>query len=166
VKQLGNLKMMKIVNIIDSTPLIMEVPGDYIRCSISGEFRPRDEFCNDAGVQTRTNCTSTYLSKYTDNAVLSARTADIMCSMPFKSLVKQLQRSRELEANSIHIADMIATLLDLQSKNPQTRLVITQSGYYAEGGLADIYVAPELINKGPACGDVDYYSLGDSTQNY
>jgi hypothetical protein len=158
--------MMKIVNIIDGNPQIAEVPDDYIRCSISGEFRPRSEFCDENGIQTRTNCTSTYLAKHADNVVLSARTADIMHKMPFKSLASQLSRARSLEAMSVPIADMIATLLDLQSKNPNTRLVMTQNGYYADGDLADIYTVPELLAKVPACGEVDYYSLGSSSQNY
>ena len=157
---------MKIVNIIDGIPQMMEVPDDYIRCSISGEFRPRSEFCDENGIQTRTNCTSTYLAKHADNVVLSARTADIMREKPFKSLVGQLSRARELEAMSVPIADMIAILLDLQSKNPNTRLVMTQDGYYSQGGFAYIHTVPELLAKVPACGEVDYYSLGNSSQNY
>lgn len=160
---------MKIVNItydseyLHGTPQIMEVPDDYIRCSISGELRPKSEFCNDAGVQTRTNCVRTYFVPTARNAVQSVNTATLMAGPVFKKLQAQLVEEQALLANSQPIGDLIAALRKLQAQNPAARILMSQEGYYAEGRFADLYPEPQHYAKSQG---VCFYSLGHSSQNY
>ena len=66
--------MKKVVNIIDLVPQIMEVSDDYMMCSVSGEYRPKSEFCDDSSNKIRTNCLKTYKMPHTDIVNLTAQT--------------------------------------------------------------------------------------------
>lgn len=148
---------MKVVNIIDGNPLIQEVPDDWIRCLVSGEFRPQDEFVTDG--RWRTNCKRTYELPTVDMHNLSAETKLVKNSEEFKKLQSFLQKEKAFEQNSISVKEMIK---HLQSLPEGSRLIMTQEGYYADGKFANIFVPEpkEQVNG------VQYYTIGHSSQNY
>ena len=155
--------MKKVVNIIGLVPQIVSVPDDYMRCSVSGEMRPKSEFCNDLGVFTSTNCLKTYMMPPADMVNLDAQTKSVIDSVRFKQLTHRLRKEQEYISCSIPIDDMIESLRKLKSISPTARLCIMQEGYYADGAFADIYNEPEFKIQ---IDDVKYYSLGISVQNY
>ena len=153
---------MRVLHIINKTPVIQEVPDDYLLCSISGEFRPRIEFCNSEGVYCRTNCTGTYMMTCNEMSTLETEISAIKKSHKYGELLTLLCKEQVYYAGSISIDSIISDLLELKAKDPGARIVITQAGYYCEGVCADIY-SPELVQK---LNNINYYSIGNSTQNY
>lgn len=149
---------MLVVNIIDGVPSISNVQDHFLRCSISGEFRPLSEFETN-GVRTRTNCERTYRMPTEDMQKLSEQTKAVMQSLQFKKLAQKLQHEQAFRDSSISVKALIAQLHALPE---DAHIVITQEGYYADGQLAEIH-EPELRLKTE---DTAYYSIGHSSQNY
>ena len=149
---------MLVVDIIDGVPSISNVQEHFLRCSISGEFRPLSEFETN-GVRDRTNCERTYHMLTEDARKLSAQTKAVMQSIQFKKLEQKLQHERAFRDSSISVKALIAQLHALPE---DAHIVITQEGYYADGQLAEIH-EPELRLKTE---QAMYYSIGHSSQNY
>ena len=150
---------MNVVNIVDGISRIMAVPDSYIQCSVSGEFRPPEEFQRD-GVQVRTNCIRTYNMSSDDMNVEQQAFLNIQKTADYKKLVKVLCDQNDALANSILVSTMIAWLRELVSQNPNARICMTQDGYYADGKFAQIH-APDVIDS-----TNNLYSIGHSYQNY
>lgn len=149
---------MLVVNIIDGVPSIQNVPDNYLRCSVSGEFRPVEEFETN-GVRSRTNCERTFKMPYEEMQALTAQTKQQMQSIGFKKLLNKLTTQITFRDNSIAVKDLIAQLQELPDN---ARIVITQEGYYADGQLAEIH-EPDIVRKTES---ELYYSIGHSAQNY
>lgn len=152
---------IRVVNIRDFYPRIEAVPVDHIRCSVSGEYRPPGEFMDDAGIQTRTNCTATYLMSVKDSLALKAKTIGIQRTQEYRNLVSALETEAEYFGNSVPVDEMIRDLTELQVKDPGARIMISQSGYYCNGHCAEIH-SPELEYE---ANGTNFFSIGESSQN-
>lgn len=149
---------MLVVNIINGVPSISSVPENYIRCSVSGEFRAVSEFETN-GVRSRTNCERTYKMPTEDMQKLSAQTKKVQDSLEYRKLERELTAQVTFYNGSIAVKDLIAQLQELPDN---ARIVITQEGYYADGKLAEIH-EPDIVRKTET---ELYYSIGHSAQNY
>lgn len=156
--------MKLIVNVIDLVPAIMEVPDDYIQCSVSGEYRPHSEFCDETGKQDRTNCIGTYQLSTLEFNELRGKGITVMKGKIYRDLVNKLHKSVSYRDSSQSVDDVITMLMTLKEKEPNCRIVFTQEGYYADGRLASLYDTPEhaydLIDG------TKVFSIGHSCQNY
>lgn len=152
------IKMKKVVNIIDGVPQIMEVPDNYVQCSISGEFRPPEEFMR-GGEIVRTNCTRTYEMPSDDMEVLRRKIFFVKHSPEYSKLVNGLRSEVASIEWSIPAQQMIDWLKTLVEHNPNARVCITQDGYYAWCGYAEIH-DPILVS-----GTENVYTIGHSSQN-
>ena len=152
-------KIMRIVNIINHELVISDVGDDWIRCSVSGEYRPKEEYYED-GKMVRTNCIRTYK--------LSGREYDLEKEISTKLLKSNAANSKRIKINQdytnhnegIAVNDLIKILTDFAEKNPKARIVATQEGYYCDGQFADIHT-PEPLETYP-----NLYSISHSAQNY
>lgn len=138
---------------------IDEVPLDWIRCSVSREYRPLEEFCDSDGRFVRTNCTKT---SEMDSETLSQYR--IACDTAVKSVnyTNQLARymaDRDAIGSSILVSDLIAALSVLPA---DSRVCMTQRGYHSSGKYANIFL-PELE---VVVGGVNIYAIGHSEQEY
>lgn len=148
---------MRVAHLKDGQFSVDEVPDDWIQCSVSHEYRPREEFCDPNGVQVRTNCERTYqMSGMGDYKALCSRVVD--CAT-YKEKLRDFHKEQELIRESVSVEDMIGALKQLPKGS---RLCVLQEGYYASGQYADIYF-PELHKE---VDNVEFYSLGFSSQNY
>jgi hypothetical protein len=155
--------MKTVVNIVNMVPSIMDVPGEYIRCSVSGEFRRPSEFCNDAGKQDRTNCIGTYLLPSGEFAKMKESLRLCLLSSKYKSLTKKLEKEQDYARESNLIDDVIAMLQGLKEKEPNCRIMISQAGYYADGNFAQLYGEPDL--DGEMMDGTKVFSIGHSNQS-
>lgn len=151
---------MRVVNIRDMIPGIEEVPGDYIQCSVSGEYRPPSEFSSHGNRQTRTNCTATYLMPNEKMRSTSELLGKLRTTRLYRDMVRSLEIDHEFFRDSISVQAMIDAMVELRDRDPEARLVISQSGYYCSGRCADIYT-PELVHAG----QINYFSIGHSSQH-
>jgi len=151
-----------VVNIIEDLDdnllaVIQDVPESWRECSVTGEWRPKEEFMKD-GVLVRTNCEKSYNMSSDEMTTRNSKTNEFKKSVQYKNAVKRLEFTCDLNENSISVKDMIESLSELLANNPNARLVVTQAGYYADGKIASINT-PELLVEG-------FYSIGHSNQKY
>lgn len=152
--------MKTVIHIIDTTPIISELPDDWIECSVTGEYRPPEEYRSfGKDYQTRTNCTKSYEMTFDLNKEASDKTKEIKKSREYKLLEKKLCNTQENKNQGIPVSVMIDSLMELLKDNPSARLVMTQEGYYCYDKFADVYL-PEKLN-----GYKDLYVIGHSSQN-
>lgn len=153
---------MRVLHLVNKTPIIQEVPDSYILCSISGEYRAKEEYTSNGVFQTRTNCTSTYLMPTKDMEALELEVQKIRLSKAYTELQRGLKKERELFHNSLSIDFLIQELQKIKDSNEDARIVVTQDGYYADGLCAHIH-SPEKLGT---FNDCTYYYIGHSSQNY
>lgn len=149
---------MKTVIDIKTLSLI-QVPATWIQCSVCGVYHSPSEYRKpDQEKQSRTNCTSCYNMQWDDMQDLKQRTADRFKSREYKAVADYLKTGMTYKRNSISVEDMIYMLQKLPANS---RLIMTQGGYYADGVLADIH--DPVIDK--TIDDVTYYAIGHSSQD-
>ena len=151
--------MKKVVNIVEGICKIDSVPDDWVRCSVSGEYRPKEEYFNSDGFISRTNCERTYCMPLEEMQKLSRVTKEITQSPLFCDLSKSIEKEESLKNYSISVLEFIEKLNDLPK---DSRLVVTQAGYYADGELAEIFFPQEYSEVD----GVKYYEIGNSYQSY
>jgi hypothetical protein len=144
--------------------LIQKVPDDWRECSVSGEWRPLEEFgLNDNGNATRTNCTRTYMMNTDDYKATKEAFEKLKSSGDYKAKEALIKKNANLMCNTMRIGDLIASLGKL---NPEDFVCITQSGYYAEGDRAEIFTAEVVGKQEYPFGERVVYSIGHSSQSY
>lgn len=138
-----------------------QVPKNWIECSVCGEYyQPESYRKEDETHQTRTNCEVCYNMPYEEMKDLGVRiNYEVKKSRRYLNAVMSLRNIINYENNSISVEDMIKYLSELPKNS---RLVITQEGYYAQGNLAQIYSPEEQFKTE----DITYFSIGHSSQNY
>ena len=157
--------MKTVLHIKDGKPLIEEVPSDWIECSISGEYRPAEEFRKEGeDSQSRTNCTRTYEMPYDEMQKEKTRKEDIKLSYEYKELkqkFEEIQKKKrftsDLKSNAMTVEDLISIL---QEYNPKALIVGTEEGHYSYGRFNPICIT-ELEDYGQT-----YLSICHSSQNY
>lgn len=114
--------MKTVVHIIDEKVVVSEVPDEWIRCSVTGEFRPFEEFCGDGkDYQTRTNCTRAYmmpLSEWDYYKGVRKRLAP-----EIERIQDKLYHWCQEKSAGSSIDEMVAMLLELKDRNPNARIV-------------------------------------------
>jgi len=152
------LEMKTVIAIKTLSPI--KVPQEWIQCSVCGEYSSPTEYRKpDQENQSRTNCTSCYEMQWNDMKALQQRTADIMKSWQYINVCNELKMGVTYKRSSISVEDMIYMLQKLPANS---RLIMTQEGYYANGSLADIH--DPVIDK--TIDDIIYYAIGHSSQTY
>lgn len=148
--------MKKVFDI--ETLSMIEVPEDYIRCSICKKWKAPVEYCrNKDGKQTRTNCESCYMMDFDEMKSLSKRTRKILYSEGVQRILREESDKKAYYENSIPVEMMIEYL---QSLPKNSRLFVGQSGYYAEGKFG--FVEFPIFKK--SVDDIQYYRIGFSLQ--
>jgi len=118
---------MKVAHIVNGEVVRGEVPLDWIKCSVSGEYRPHQEFRNeDQHYQSRTNCTRTYMMSSAEMQALSKQTAAQQSKVRY--LEQQMYREAQDDVAGVSVADLIAELQRLQAANPNARIVVSEDG--------------------------------------
>ena len=113
------------LHIVNGQPVIEEIPVNWIMCSVSGEFRPPEEFMRD-GVQCRTNCYRTFMMPFEEMNALKEQTREIFLSSAYRFKYRELREiveKQELLKSSISIQDMIAKLQEIAQAYPHARFV-------------------------------------------
>lgn len=145
--------------VFDLTTLtFIEVPEDYIRCSICEKWKPPVEYCRTkSGKQTRTNCESCYMMDFDEMKRLGRTTHKILQSEGVQRILRIEADKKAYYENSIPVEMMIEYL---QSLPKNSRLFVGQSGYYAEGKFG--FVEFPIFKK--SFDDIQYYRIGFSSQ--
>lgn len=118
---------MKVVNIKlingKRTPLIEEVPASWRKCSVTGEYRPYEEFCDSDGKLSRTNCTFSYLLPSKEWDAIENEVETIQKSKEYQTLVKKIQDDSDREdfiKNCLTIKQLILKLQEHDQDMPVT----------------------------------------------
>ena len=157
------MNIKRIINLIDFDPIMMDVPSDWERCSVTGEFRPPEEFYNVGdNRKTRTNCTRSYMMSSEETRECKEKTRLVTASRKFANLTTALAHSINYNENSVSIDEMLSALQELKLRHPSARLIATQAGYYAEGNLAEVYT--NFSKPEETIGNTVYFELSNSTQ--
>jgi len=121
--------MQTVIHIVDGEVIRAEVPSNWIQCSISGEFRPPEEYRKDGQQhQSRTNCTRTYLMPMVDSNLLSD---SIKKLGPAVAKMQAIVRQEIMDNTAgMPIADYIAMLQEIAASNPNARIVSNDDGYF------------------------------------
>lgn len=95
--------MRKVLQLLE----IIEVPDDYIRCSVCGKWHEPSQYRNDdENFQSRTNCTSCHNLPYEHMKKLKEETKEFFKSYEYKN------KSRKLN-NLIYVSNNISTKEEL-----------------------------------------------------
>lgn len=138
----------------------IDVPENYIRCSVCGSWEPPESYTKrEDGVQDRTNCKACYEAPQESWKEIKAKKQDAINSLQYQLNLQKLSESKNYMANSISVEEMIEALQELPKGS---RLFVGQEGYYADGKFASIY---KPIQKKFIDG-VTYFEVGYSSQNY
>jgi hypothetical protein len=139
---------------------IIEVPSDYIECSVCGSWEPPSSYTSEEGGQrSRTNCFSCYHTSSDLYSEMKFKVKEKKRSIKYRNNLEECQKKKELFENSILVEDMISALKELPKG---ARLFIGQEGYYASGECADIFY-PE---KKKVIDNTAFFEIGYSSQNY
>lgn len=135
---------MKVVHIIDGNVVCSEVPENWIMCSISGEYRPPEEFRNEGEVhQSRTNCTRTYLMPSSKIEILRESVNKMkqrVCKMENDIRIAKIN-----ETAGIPILEYIETLKKFALENPSARIVADYDDLGAPEDLFNIDGIPNIF---------------------
>ena len=121
---------MKVVNIklIDGKrmPLIEEVPNDWRQCTVTGEYRPFEEFCDSDGKYVRTNALEAYHMPFDEMKKVKFEVHYLInYSSEYKNLYAELRKEKlreEFVKNSLTIKQLI---LKLQEYDQDKLVTIT-----------------------------------------
>jgi predicted phage-related endonuclease len=114
--------MTTVVHIVEGVVTRAEVPKDWILCSISGEYRPPEEFRNEGQVQqSRTNCTRTYLMSIGEMELLKAQVKRLQPAVA--EMTAEVQHEMQEKTAGMSIAEYIAVLQEFAINNPDARIV-------------------------------------------
>lgn len=148
-------------SVIDIETLsIIDVDDSFIECTVCGQYKQPESYRNaDQEMQSRTNCRECYNLPTEEFRDKKSEIIELKKSNAYTNKVRQLREQQRIKNNSISVEEMIASLEKLPAGS---RLVVTQEGYYAEGKVAYIFSPSqyEFIDG------VQYYSIGESIQNY
>lgn len=79
---------------------IVEVPDDYIRCTVCGKWYPIQAYNNEnLNIQKRTNCKSCYELPFDDMKELKEKTESLYQTIEFKILSSTFGKEIELRDN-------------------------------------------------------------------
>jgi hypothetical protein len=114
--------MTTVVHIVEGVVTRAEVPKDWILCSISGEYRPPEEFRNEGQVQqSRTNCTRTYLMSIGEMELLKAQMKKLQPAL--QKMSAEVRHEMQEKTAGMSIAEYIAVLQEFAASNPNARIV-------------------------------------------
>ena len=156
------MQVVELGKIIDIDPDLVQ------KCSICGRYKKKyhsdvrklDLTSDDYSyIQYRfmTNCNQCFDTSSGEWPSIRAEVARIEHSSEHVKLVNQINLINLVLGNSMPVDELIAALQALPSGS---RVLIGQSGYYADGRFADIY-KPELYE----CPVENVYSIGFSSQS-
>lgn len=111
-----------VVHIVEGQVTRAEVPKDWNLCSISGEYRPPEEFRNEGeDHQSRTNCTKTYLMTISEMELMRTQVKKLQPAV--NKMTAALHHEMQDKTAGIAIADYIAMLQNFAADNPNARIV-------------------------------------------
>lgn len=114
--------MKTVVHIVEGQVTRAEVPSEWILCSISGEYRPPEEFRNEGeNHQSRTNCTKTYLMTISDTILMRALIKKLQPAVD--EMTAKVRHEMQDKNAGIAVADYIAMLQKFAADNPNARIV-------------------------------------------
>lgn len=135
---------------------LREIPEDYKCCSVCGIHFPVTSFNNDnSSTPTRTNCKGCYESPQSDWNERIQKKQSAQMSEEAKKYLKE----KKIEGVSVSVEELIS---QLQKLPKDSKIVMTQDGYYACGDFADIHTPIPLEGYE----DINVYKIGHSSQNY
>lgn len=137
---------MKVAHIIDEKVVVSEVPDNWIKCSVLGEFRPPEEYRNEGeDYQSRTNCTRAYMMP-TSEWVHHKEVA--------KKLKPELDRAiaklgRELmeKTAGISVDSLIEMLLEIKAENPDARVAVCYDGEVDSPSIIKLEIANHTFSN-------------------
>ena len=88
--------------VIDAIELkVIEVPDDYIECSVCHKWMPKSSYCDEHGVRVRTNCEECYHLKREDLVELQKRNRDFVSANWHSGKMGKLSQECSALNNSI-----------------------------------------------------------------
>lgn len=111
----------EVLHIVDGKITVSVIPSHWLQCSVSGEFRPPDEFVSAQG-HRRTNCTRTYNLPRDEYDLEKLRTQQTFASAEYRKIAAHRELMWSLKEYSVSVEDMIRCLQTLPA---QSRLVFT-----------------------------------------
>lgn len=97
---------------------VIQVPDDYIECSVCHKWMPKSSYCDEQGIQVRTNCDECYhlgheimIAEQMKNRVIIA--ANERCGKMHK-----LNKERAALSESVTKEELVAMFNEVMSKIP------------------------------------------------
>lgn len=150
------MKTTFFANIVDGIITIDELTDNYIRCSVTGEMRPPEEF-GPIDHPVRTNCEKAYQMPFNLMLETTQKTKDLMYSFAFRQTVmtvaqKNAQHYFEQTAidDAIPVDILITALQRLKARYPNAKVAL----FIDQGGYDDCTSSPDLHFDAPRFGNV------------
>ena len=161
--------MKKVVNVVGLMPdgsynsiLIQEVPNNWRQCSVSGEWRPLEDFgLTKHGYPSRNICDRVFNMNRDSYYRLYESFEKLKKSNDYKEKELLVEGDKNLTHNTMKVSELIELLNKL---NPDDLVCMTQSGDYAEGERAEIFAPKLIFKKMDFFGKTTIYSIGHSSQ--
>lgn len=114
--------MKNVIHIVDGQAVRSQVPNDWIKCTVTGEYRPPEEFRHgEEDRQTRTNCSRTYEMHISEWA--HYREVQKQLEPEIKRMEKELLKEIQENSDGIMLEHLIFYLQDYLAANPDARYV-------------------------------------------
>ena len=106
-------------HVIDAINLkVIQVPNDYIECSVCHKWMPKSSYCDEHGIQTRTNCDECYHLKHEELVELQRKNRDFISANWRSGKMRSLDRERAALSNSVTKEELVAMFNEAMSKIP------------------------------------------------
>ena len=106
-------------HVIDAINLkVVEVPNEYIECSVCHKWMPKSSYCDEHGVQTRTNCDECYNMKHKDLVELQRKNREFISANWRCGKMHNLDRERAALSNSVTKEEFVTMFNEAMTKIP------------------------------------------------
>lgn len=97
---------------------VIQVQDDYLECSVCHKWMPKSSYCDERGVQVRTNCDECYHMKHEDLVELQRKNREFVSANWRCGKMHSLDRERTALSNSMTKEELVAMFNEAMSKIP------------------------------------------------
>lgn len=132
--------------VIDAVALkVIEVPDDYIECSVCHKWMPKTSYCDERGIQVRTNCEECYHLKHENLVELQKKYHDFININWRNGKMDKLDMECRALRNSITKEELVAMFDEAMAKIPDgARICKAEYSYDNFDQPVEDYILPYL----------------------
>ena len=124
---------------------VIQIPDDYIECSVCHKWMPKSSYCDEHGVQVKMECYECDHLKHEDLVELEKKNRNFISASRHSGKMHKLDRERAALSNSVTKEELVAMFNEAMSKIPNGAR-ISMADYYINNFSQSVedYMLPDF----------------------